>query len=45
MAVNNMALVEIDDGNFDRARELLEQNLIIKRQLGEPRSIAIGPCG
>ena len=42
MAVNNMALVEIDDGNLGRARELLEQNLIIKRQLGEPRSIAIG---
>ena len=42
MATNNLALVEIDDGNFGRARELLEQNLIIKRQLGEPRSIAIG---
>ncbi len=41
-ARNNMALIEIDDGNLDRARELLEQNLIIKRQLGEPRSIAIG---
>ncbi len=41
-ATNNMALIEIDDGNLDRARELLEQNLIIKRQLGEPRSIAIG---
>jgi len=42
MATNNLALIEIDDGNFGRARELLEQNLIIKRQLGEPRSIAIG---
>ena len=42
MAANNMALIEIDDGNLGRARELLEQNLIIKRQLGEPRSIAIG---
>ena len=42
MAVNNMALIEIDDGNLGRARELLEQNLIIKRQIGEPRSIAIG---
>jgi predicted ATPase/DNA-binding NarL/FixJ family response regulator/DNA-binding XRE family transcriptional regulator len=42
MAVNNLALVEIDDGNLGRARELLEQNLIIKRQLGGPRSIAIG---
>jgi predicted ATPase/DNA-binding CsgD family transcriptional regulator/DNA-binding XRE family transcriptional regulator/predicted negative regulator of RcsB-dependent stress response len=42
MAINNMALVELDDGNLDRARELLKQNLVIKRQLGEPRSIAIG---
>jgi ATP/maltotriose-dependent transcriptional regulator MalT len=42
MAINNMALVELDDGNLDRARELLEQNLIIKRQLGEPGSVAIG---
>ncbi|HLN70728.1 MAG TPA: tetratricopeptide repeat protein, partial [Streptosporangiaceae bacterium] len=42
MATNNMALVEIDDGNLGRARELLEANLVIKRQLGEPRSIAIG---
>ena len=41
-AMNNMALVELDDGNLDRARELLEQNLVIKRQLGEPHSIAIG---
>jgi predicted ATPase/DNA-binding CsgD family transcriptional regulator/DNA-binding XRE family transcriptional regulator len=42
MAINNMAVVELDDGNLDRARELLEQNLVIKRQLGEPQSIAIG---
>ena len=42
MATNNMALVEIDDGNLGRARELLEANLVIKRQLGELRSIAIG---
>jgi predicted ATPase/DNA-binding CsgD family transcriptional regulator/DNA-binding XRE family transcriptional regulator len=42
MAINNMALVELDGGNLDRARDLLEQNLVIKRQLGEPRSIAIG---
>ena len=42
MAINNMALVELDDGNLDRARELLEQNLVIKRQLGEPLSVAIG---
>jgi len=42
MAINNMAVVELDDGDLDRARELLEQNLVIKRQLGEPRSIGIG---
>ncbi len=42
MAINNMALVELDDGNLDRARELLEENLVIKRQLGEQVSIAIG---
>ncbi len=41
-AINNMALVELDDGNLDRARELFEQNLVIKRQLGDPSSIAIG---
>jgi predicted ATPase/DNA-binding CsgD family transcriptional regulator/DNA-binding XRE family transcriptional regulator/Tfp pilus assembly protein PilF len=41
-AMNNMALVEIDDGNLDRARELFEQTLLVKRQLGDPRSIAIG---
>jgi len=42
MAINNMALVELDDGNLDRARGLLEQNLVIKRQLGDPPSVAIG---
>ena len=42
MAINNMALVELDDGNLDGAMELLEQNLVIKRQLGEPLSVAIG---
>jgi predicted ATPase/DNA-binding NarL/FixJ family response regulator/DNA-binding XRE family transcriptional regulator len=42
MAINNMALVELDEGNLDRAGDLLEQNLVIKRQLGEPRSVAIG---
>ncbi len=41
-AMNNMALVEIDDGNLERARELFEQTLVIKRQLADPRSIAIG---
>jgi DNA-binding CsgD family transcriptional regulator/Tfp pilus assembly protein PilF len=41
-ALNNLALVEDDDGNFERARELLERALLIKRQLGEPPAIAIG---
>jgi predicted ATPase/DNA-binding CsgD family transcriptional regulator/DNA-binding XRE family transcriptional regulator len=41
-ALNNLALVEDDDGNFDRARELLERALLIKRQIGEPPAIAIG---
>ena len=42
VALNNMALLEVDDGELDRARELFEQALVIKRQLGEQRSLAIG---
>jgi DNA-binding CsgD family transcriptional regulator len=42
VAMNNMALLEVDDGDLARARELFEQTLIIKRQLGERRSLAIG---
>jgi predicted ATPase/DNA-binding CsgD family transcriptional regulator/DNA-binding XRE family transcriptional regulator len=42
VAINNIALVELDDGNLDRARELFEQSLAVKRELGEPRSISIG---
>ncbi|HEY2443029.1 MAG TPA: tetratricopeptide repeat protein [Streptosporangiaceae bacterium] len=41
-AINNLALLEGDDGNLDRARELFEQALVIKRQLGERQSLAIG---
>jgi len=41
-ALNNMALLEVDDGDLARARELFEQALVIKRQLGERRSLAIG---
>lgn len=41
-AMNNMALAEVDDGNLDRARDLFEQSLVIKRQIGEPQAIAIG---
>jgi DNA-binding CsgD family transcriptional regulator len=42
VAINNMALVELDDGNLDQARELFEQSLAVKRELGEQRSISIG---
>jgi predicted ATPase/DNA-binding NarL/FixJ family response regulator/DNA-binding XRE family transcriptional regulator len=41
-ALNNMALLEVDDGDLTRARELFEQALMIKRQLGERHSLAIG---
>ena len=41
-AINNMALLEVDDGNLPRARELFEQGLVIKRQLGDHRPLAIG---
>jgi DNA-binding CsgD family transcriptional regulator len=34
--------LEVDDGELTRARELFEQALVIKRQLGEQRSLAIG---
>ena len=42
VAINNMALLELDDGNLDRARELFEQALAIKREFGEQRSTALG---
>ncbi len=42
VAINNMALLELDDGNLERAQELFERALAIKRELGERRSIAIG---
>ena len=41
-AINNMALLEVDDGNLPRARDLFEQGLVIKRQLGDQRPLAIG---
>jgi non-specific serine/threonine protein kinase len=41
VALNNMALIEVDDGNLRRAQELHEQALTIKRDLGEERSIGI----
>jgi DNA-binding NarL/FixJ family response regulator len=42
VALNNMALLEVDEGDLDAARDLFEQALVIKRQLGEQRSLAIG---
>ncbi len=42
VAINNMALLELDDGNLEQARDLFERALAIKRELGERRSIAIG---
>ena len=42
VAINNMALLELDDGDLRQAQELFEQALVIKRELGEQRSIAIG---
>ncbi len=41
-ALNNMALIEVDDGDLPGARELFEQALVIKRQLGDRQSLAIG---
>ncbi len=41
-ALNNMALLEVDDGDLGRARELFEQAMVIKRQLGDRQSLAIG---
>jgi DNA-binding CsgD family transcriptional regulator len=42
VAINNLALLELDDGNTDRAQRLFEQSLAIKREFGEQRSIALG---
>jgi predicted ATPase/DNA-binding CsgD family transcriptional regulator/DNA-binding XRE family transcriptional regulator len=42
VAINNMALLELDDGDLSRAQDLFEQALAIKRELGERRSIAVG---
>ncbi len=41
-AINNFAVMELDDGELDHAQELFGQALVIKRRIGEPRSIAIG---
>jgi DNA-binding CsgD family transcriptional regulator len=41
-ALNNMALLALDAGDFTATRELFEESLLVKRRLGEPRTVAIG---
>jgi predicted ATPase/DNA-binding NarL/FixJ family response regulator/transcriptional regulator with XRE-family HTH domain len=41
-AINNMALLAVDDGDLPQARDLFERALAIKRQLGDQQSLAIG---
>jgi predicted ATPase/DNA-binding CsgD family transcriptional regulator/predicted negative regulator of RcsB-dependent stress response len=42
LAMNNLALMALDEGDFVVARANLEQALVIKRQLGDRNSLAIG---
>ena len=42
VALNNLALMALDEGDLALARENLEQSLVIKRQLGDQNSLAIG---
>jgi ATP/maltotriose-dependent transcriptional regulator MalT len=42
VAMNNLALMALDEGDLVLARENLEQSLVIKRQLGDQNSLAIG---
>jgi len=42
VALNNLALMALDDGDLAAARASLEQALVIKRQLGDLHSLAIG---
>jgi DNA-binding CsgD family transcriptional regulator len=42
VALNNLALMALDDGDLTMARDYLEQSLVIKRQLGDQNSLAIG---
>jgi predicted ATPase/DNA-binding CsgD family transcriptional regulator/DNA-binding XRE family transcriptional regulator len=42
VAMNNLALMALDDGDLAAARENLERSLVIKRQLGDQNSLAIG---
>jgi DNA-binding CsgD family transcriptional regulator len=42
VSLNNLALLALDEGDPGRALELFEESLLIKRQLGEPRAVALG---
>ncbi len=42
VAMNNLALMALDDGDLAGARANLEQALVIKRQLGDRHSLAVG---
>jgi non-specific serine/threonine protein kinase len=42
VAMNNLALMALDDGDLITARTNLERTLVVKRQLGDQHSIAIG---
>ena len=42
VAMNNLALMALDDGDLVAARANLERSLVIKRQLGDQNSLAIG---
>jgi predicted ATPase/DNA-binding CsgD family transcriptional regulator/DNA-binding XRE family transcriptional regulator/predicted negative regulator of RcsB-dependent stress response len=42
VAMNNLALMALDESDFAAARANLEQALVIKRQLGDQQSLAIG---
>jgi predicted ATPase/DNA-binding NarL/FixJ family response regulator/DNA-binding XRE family transcriptional regulator len=42
VALNNLALLALDDEDLSRSRDLFERSLLLKRKLGDPRSVAIG---
>jgi predicted ATPase/DNA-binding CsgD family transcriptional regulator len=42
VALNNMALLALDDDDLVGAARLFDESLVIKRRLGDPRSVAIG---
>jgi DNA-binding CsgD family transcriptional regulator len=40
-ALNNVAMVALDTSDFTRAQELLEESLVLKRGMGNRRSVAL----